>query len=372
MYSASRVVRQEQYINIIDLDKVTEHRINGKSLLETLGIALRKVPLTQPTDINRTVMRLMPMEEYDSKDQFVKDHKLVLKELGVKNAVQLIYLLFILNDILAEHDTSMKNYIDETFQKQVVQFEATEVSNDTPVSTLVQLMETEIFENVEHQLMDVEHDDQNNEHLLEDVIAESSTKNSKKSSTKLNAKAIPYTPKGKGRTITFAEMASRNLDADSNRDTSLTPPGNRPKNNEIKRKMSNSQAQLAKKKQQHTSPKEIQSVMTRYDPVLKDNIWEITLYDIPSTWVQLDLLQHLEKWGHTMNLWNQGVWTAPLRGLPVRWYPANWNLQQRKKRERFQAVVKDLPGTITTSMLYPSDPFQSPISHLRCKAFKVV
>ncbi|CAG8766892.1 22614_t:CDS:1, partial [Rhizophagus irregularis] len=52
----SRVVRQEQYINIIDLDKVTEHRINGKSLLETLGIALRKVPLTQPTDINRTVM----------------------------------------------------------------------------------------------------------------------------------------------------------------------------------------------------------------------------------------------------------------------------------------------------------------------------
>ncbi|CAB4427890.1 unnamed protein product [Rhizophagus irregularis] len=128
----------------------------------------------------------------------------------------------------------MKNYIDETFQKQVAQFEATEVSNDTPVSTLVQPMETEIFENVEHQLMDVEHDDQNTEHQSENVTAESSTKNSKKSSTKLNAKAVPYTPKGKGRTVTFAEMASRNLDVGSNRDTSLTPPSNRQKNNEIK------------------------------------------------------------------------------------------------------------------------------------------
>ncbi|CAB4425124.1 unnamed protein product [Rhizophagus irregularis] len=83
------------------------------------------------------------------------DHRPVLKELGVKNAVQLIYLLFILNDILAEHDTSMKNYIDETFQKQVAQFEATEMANDTPVSVQVQPMETEIFENVEHQSMDV-------------------------------------------------------------------------------------------------------------------------------------------------------------------------------------------------------------------------
>jgi hypothetical protein len=101
-------------------------------------------------------MRLMPIKEYDSKDQFVKNYKTVLKELGVKNAVQLIYLLFILNDIIAEHDTFIKNYIDQTFQKQVAKFEVTEVSNDTSVSILVQPMETKIFENVEHQSMDVE------------------------------------------------------------------------------------------------------------------------------------------------------------------------------------------------------------------------
>ncbi|CAB4383970.1 unnamed protein product [Rhizophagus irregularis] len=191
MYTASKVVQQEKYTNIIDLGKVTKCNINGKSFLETLDTALRKVCLMQPTDINGTVMRLMPIEEYDSKDQFVIDHKHILKKLGVKNAVQLIYLLFILNDILAEHDTSMKNYIDETFQKQVAQFEATEVSNDTPVSILIHPMETEIFENVEHQLINVEYDDQNIEHQSEDVIAESSTKNSKKSITKLNAKAAP-------------------------------------------------------------------------------------------------------------------------------------------------------------------------------------
>ena len=170
----------------------------------------------------------------------------------------------------------------------------------------------------------------------------------------------------------------------------------RQKNNETKRKASDSKAQPAKKKQQRAPPKEIQSVMTGYDPVLKDNVREITLYDIPSTWAQLELLQHLKKWGHViafktkrqkkyftvtvsidfnewaMNLWNQGVWTAPLGGLPIRWYPANWNPQQRKERERFQAVVKDIPGTVTISMLYLLDPSQSSIFHLGCKAFKVV
>src|SRR3954454_7069242 len=63
---------------------------------------------------------------------------------------------------------------------------------------------------------------------------------------------------------------------------------------------------------------------------------------------------------------------APLGGLPVRWYPANWNLAQRKERERFQPVVKDIPETLTTSTLYPEDRTQSPISYLGCKYFKIV
>ncbi|CAB4445802.1 unnamed protein product [Rhizophagus irregularis] len=93
-------------------------------------------------------------------------------------------------------------------------------------------------------------------------------------------------------------MASRNLDAGSNCDTFPTPPDNMAKNTATKHTVSDSKAQPAKKKQQHAPPKKIQSVMTGYDPVLKDNVQEITLYDIPSIRAQLELLQHLEKWGH--------------------------------------------------------------------------
>uniref|UniRef100_U9UN92 Uncharacterized protein n=1 Tax=Rhizophagus irregularis (strain DAOM 181602 / DAOM 197198 / MUCL 43194) TaxID=747089 RepID=U9UN92_RHIID len=64
----------------------------------------------------------------------------------------------------------------------------------------------EIFKNIEYQSIDMEHDSQNTKHQSEDVIAESLTKNSKKNSTKLNAKAISYTLKEKGRTVTFAKM----------------------------------------------------------------------------------------------------------------------------------------------------------------------
>ncbi|EXX53597.1 hypothetical protein RirG_242440 [Rhizophagus irregularis DAOM 197198w] len=149
-----------------------------------------------------------------------------------------------------------------------------------PVSAQVQLMETEIFKNIEHQLMDVEYDDQNIEYQSEDVIAKSSTKNLKKT--------VPYIPKGKGHIVMFAEIASRNLDVGSTYDISSTPSA------------SDSKAQPVKKKQQCASPKEIQSVMTRYDLILKNNVQEITLYNIPSTWTQLELLQHLEKWGYVI------------------------------------------------------------------------
>ncbi|CAB4378037.1 unnamed protein product [Rhizophagus irregularis] len=91
--------------------------------------------------------------------------------------------------------------------------------------------------------------DQNTEHQLEDVIAESSIKNSSKSYTKLNIKAILYILKEKEHTITFAEMACRNLDVSSERDIFPTPPGNRQKINSTKCTASDSKIYPAKKKQ---------------------------------------------------------------------------------------------------------------------------
>ncbi|CAB4417348.1 unnamed protein product [Rhizophagus irregularis] len=89
------------------------------------------------------------------------------------------------------------------------------------------------------------------------------------------------------------------------------------------------------------SPKTINTVMTGYEPMNKDLIREIMVYDIPFTWSQLDTLNHLKAWGQVVaikfksqqkyvtvtvsielnqvatGLWNEGVWTAPLGGLPV-------------------------------------------------------
>ena len=104
----------KKYTNIIDLEQVTERNIDGKSFLETLHIALQKVKLTRPTVINNYVEKILPTEEYNNMETFVKDHRPELKELGIKNDVQLTYLLFTLAAFADEYETSMKNYIDKT------------------------------------------------------------------------------------------------------------------------------------------------------------------------------------------------------------------------------------------------------------------
>ncbi|CAB4374277.1 unnamed protein product [Rhizophagus irregularis] len=139
-----------KYTNIINLNEVNKHNINGKSFLDILSIALQKVKPIRPTTIQGYVERILLAEEYNNTEPFIKDHRPVLKELGVKNEVQLTYLLFTLDTITDEYEVSLKNYIDKTIQKQVAQFESTQLTNDMPVSIQVQLMETEIFENVEH------------------------------------------------------------------------------------------------------------------------------------------------------------------------------------------------------------------------------
>ncbi|PKC67138.1 hypothetical protein RhiirA1_510458 [Rhizophagus irregularis] len=185
----------KKYTNVIDLKQVTERNVNGKSFLEILSIAFQKVELTRLTTIQEYVEHILLTEEYNNTETFIKDHKPVLKEFDMKNEVQLTYLLFTFAAVANKYEVSLKNYINKIIQEQVAQFESTELANNTPVST----------------------------------------QNSKKSSTKLNTKAIPYTPKGKGHTVTFAEIVSRNLDVGSNHDTSPTPSSNRLKMNVTKR-----------------------------------------------------------------------------------------------------------------------------------------
>ncbi|CAB4416182.1 unnamed protein product [Rhizophagus irregularis] len=38
--------------------------------------------------------------------------------------------------------------------------------------------------------------------------------------------------------------------------------------------------------------------------------------------------------------------------MPVQWFPAFWNLKQYKERKRFQAVVMDVPKSVTNDVVY--------------------
>jgi hypothetical protein len=85
--------------------------------------------------------------------------------------------------------------------------------------------------------------------------------------------------------------------------------------------------------------------------------------------VQIDLCEQ------ALAQWETGAWTAPF-GAPgvkvIRWFPAHWTLQQRKERERFQAVVTDILDSLTTSVLFPDNPDLSPILYTGCKSVKIV
>ncbi|CAB4433784.1 unnamed protein product [Rhizophagus irregularis] len=61
--------------------------------------------------------------------------------------------------------------------------------------------------------------------------------------------------------------------------------------------------------------------------------------------------------------WNNGIWTALFRGISVQWFPAFWSLKQHKERERFQAVVMDVPKLVTNNIVYNAEnPTQSMLS----------
>ncbi|CAB4429770.1 unnamed protein product [Rhizophagus irregularis] len=53
---------------------------------------------------------------------------------------------------------------------------------------------------------------------------------------------------------------------------------------------SRSPSKTTKKQPAALSPKTISTVMTGYMPTNKDLVWEIMVYDIPSTWSQLNIL----------------------------------------------------------------------------------
>jgi hypothetical protein len=72
------------------------------------------------------------------------------------------------------------------------------------------------------------------------------------------------------------------------------------------------------------------------------------------------------------NLYNQNIWTVFLDDILVRWYPIEWQLKERKERERFQVTIKDLPEDLTMDKLIVNRQPTEFLNSLGLKAFKIV
>ncbi|PKY61853.1 hypothetical protein RhiirA4_487414 [Rhizophagus irregularis] len=105
--------------------------------------------------------------------------------------------------------------------------------------------------------------------------------------------------------------------------------------------------------------------MICYNPEVKDNIHEITIYDIPSRWTYLNVLSHLKNWGQVI-----AIKLNHNRNTPS--LPSNWDLKQRKEQERFQVILIGVPASTITAILYPNNPAQSILTFMGCKAFKLI
>ncbi|CAB4439623.1 unnamed protein product [Rhizophagus irregularis] len=65
-------------------------------------------------------------------------------------------------------------------------------------------------------------------------------------------------------------------------------------------------------------------------------------------------------------------WTTDLGGIPVRWFPASWNLQERKQREKFQAVIHDIPEEMTMATLWNDRKPTTFLMSCGASAFKII
>ncbi|CAB4422568.1 unnamed protein product [Rhizophagus irregularis] len=58
-------------------------------------------------------------------------------------------------------------------------------------------------------------------------------------------------------------------------------------------------------------------------------------------------------------------WTTDLGGILVRWFPASWTLRERKQREKFQAVIHDIPEEMTIATLWVNRTLQVCLENLQ-------
>ncbi|GBB87185.1 hypothetical protein RclHR1_13620001 [Rhizophagus clarus] len=120
------------------------------------------------------------------------------------------------------------------------------------------------------------------------------------------------------------------------------------------------------------------------------------IYDIPAKWNNVELLEYLKVWGNIISVmvkkqkkyktvkckleimyafstWEKDrLWIALLGPITVRWFPAAWFFYECKEKEQFQAVIMNLPDTMTASALFLKENLTNFINSLCIKTFKEV
>ena len=107
-----------------------------------------------------------------------------------------------------------------------------------------------------------------------------------------------------------------------------------------------SQATSSKKKRKGALTKIYTGLVPNEDKV--SNIRDILIYDIPATRIALSTFT-------VASFDRSTVWQYELGGLLVQWFPGRWTLAQRKQREMFQAIVRDVPVSFAMTPLLRKD-----------------
>jgi len=160
-----------------------------------------------------------------------------------------------------------------------------------------------------------------------------------------------------------------NPNQEGNQGESQTPADQSKEHPVSKNSKKNSKNKKTKKQDNRVLPK----VLTGHVPSKENEtkVREMVIYDIPSIWPAEKCLQELNEWGKVISMsakiqkkfqtlrvkmeltssmvirFDKNDWMVGLGNIPVRWFPADWTLQERKKRESFQLAVKSIPDSLT-------------------------
>ncbi|PKY48667.1 hypothetical protein RhiirA4_464329 [Rhizophagus irregularis] len=300
-------------------------------------------------------------EDLSTYENLLSEFKDVFSTFGVKNVNKLYHFLYIVLAYQQQLQNSFGQGVENIWKSLMTSPQQTAYASS---STENASMDIEISAPPEHQSQIISSVAQPEQEVIQiDEVSMLSP---------LKATAEPFTPKGKGGRKNAQRIRLRQFVLS----LSLWSSGSSGRGAMEKKKKKiapvstlNTSRKAPKKQPATPAPKTISTIMTGYDPQIKDNIREITVYDIPSRWTQLDVLNHLKTWGQViaikfksqqkyttvsvsvdlnraaLDLWNGGAWTAPLGGVPA---------------------------STTIASLYPDNPAQSILAPTGCKAFKLI